>query len=180
MSPQQRERLAVEGYPSQEPEIGRSLWCMQDARRRTLRALEGIALDAVAWEPPDGGSTIGTVLYHIADIEADWLFVEVLEQELPPEVAALFPHATREADGGLTQVPGFTLDEHLQRLEHVRALLLDVYRGMSLADFRRPRSLEPYDVTPEWVLYHLMQHEAEHRSQIGSLRAGAERHRPGQ
>jgi uncharacterized damage-inducible protein DinB len=29
------------------------------------------------------------------------------------------------------------------------------------------------------VLYHLMQHEAEHRSQIGALRAVAQRH-PGQ
>jgi uncharacterized damage-inducible protein DinB len=35
--------------------------------------------------------------------------------------------------------------------------------------------LPPYDVTPEWVLHHLMQHEAEHRSQIGALRARAQR-----
>jgi uncharacterized damage-inducible protein DinB len=33
----------------------------------------------------------------------------------------------------------------------------------------------PYDVTPEWVLHHLMQHEAEHRSQIGAPRARAQR-----
>jgi uncharacterized damage-inducible protein DinB len=36
------------------------------------------------------------------------------------------------------------------------------------------RSLAEYDVTPEWVLHHMMQHEAEHRGQIGALRAGAE------
>lgn len=43
------------------------------------------------------------------------------------------------------------------------------------AEFRRVRSLPYYDVAPEWVLHHLMQHEAEHRSQIGSLRARAQR-----
>jgi uncharacterized damage-inducible protein DinB len=31
-----------------------------------------------------------------------------------------------------------------------------------------------YDVTPEWVVHHLMQHEAEHRGQIGELRVAAE------
>jgi hypothetical protein len=48
--------------------------------------------------------------------------------------------------------------------------LLDAYRRMDLAEFRRVRSLEDYDVTPEYVLHHLMQHEAEHHSQIGALR----------
>jgi uncharacterized damage-inducible protein DinB len=116
--------------------------------------------------------------YHIADIEADWLYVEVLEQPLPPEVVALFPYPTRDEQGHLTQVQGFSLEEHLRRLEIVRGLLLDVYQPMDLREFRRLRSLPNYDVTPEWVLHHLMQHEAEHRSQIGGLRARAERNLP--
>ncbi len=56
------------------------------------------------------------------------------------------------------------------RLKTVRARLLQVFQGMSLPDFRRARQLPEYDVTPEWVLHHLMQHEAEHRGQIGTLR----------
>jgi len=46
---------------------------------------------------------------------------------------------------------------------------------MNIHDFRRVRRLPDYDVTPEWVLHHLTQHEAEHRSEIGALRASAER-----
>ena len=41
---------------------------------------------------------------------------------------------------------------------------------MTLDEFRRPRSLPQYDVTPEWVLHHLTQHEAEHRGHIQGLR----------
>jgi hypothetical protein len=62
----------------------------------------------------------------------------------------------------------------VNRLETVRGLLLESYQPMDLPEFRRARLLERYDVTPEWVLHHLMQHEAEHRGQIRSLRAGAE------
>jgi uncharacterized damage-inducible protein DinB len=139
-----------------------------------MRELDHLTSVMIDWRPADNGSSIGTVLYHLADIEADWLYVEVLEQSMPPEVAALFPYPTRDKQGRLTQVEGISLEQHLNRLETVRGLLLEVYEQMDLSDFRRVRSLENYEVTPEWVLHHLIQHEAEHRGQIGSLRAGAE------
>jgi len=175
MDSQQKEYLIVDAHMSKEPEIGRWLWALQETRQRTMRGLSGLSPALVDWLPGDNESSIGTVLYHIADIEADWLYVEVLEQSIPPEVTALFPSATRDAQGHLTQVPGFSLEQHLSRLETVRSLVLDVYQQMELPEFRRARSLVNYDVTPEWVLHHLMQHEAEHRGQIGALRARAER-----
>ena len=175
MDSQRKERLIVDTLVSKAPEIGRWLWALQDTRLLTLRELTGLSPAMIDWLPGDNESSIGTVLYHIADIEADWLYVEVLEQPLPPDVAALFPHPTRDDQFRLTQVQGFSLEQHLSRLETVRGLVLDVYQQMDLPEFRRVRSLAEYDVTPEWVLHHLMQHEAEHRSQLGALRASAER-----
>jgi uncharacterized damage-inducible protein DinB len=171
-----RRNNVVELDLSAEPAIGPWLWAIQDSRQRTLEELEQVSPAMLDWLPPDHGSSIGTVLYHLADIEADWLYAEVLEQSFPPAVAALFPYPTRDAQGQLTQISGFSLAEHLARLATVRGLLLDVFQQMDLADFRRVRTLPYYDVTPEWVLHHLMQHEAEHRSQIGALRASAARH----
>ena len=54
----------------------------------------------------------------------------------------------------------------------VRESLVAVLRDMPLDEFRRVRRLEAYDVTPEWVVHHLLQHEAEHRGQIALLRRG--------
>ena len=170
-----RKKNIVDTHLSKEPEIGQWLWALQDTRQRTMEELDSVSLAMIDWLPADNESSIGTILYHIADIEADWLYVEVLEQPLPSMVAALFPYATRDAHGHLTQVQGLSLEDHLKGLETVRGWLLDVFQQMDLLEFRRVRSLPDYDVTPEWVLYHLMQHEAEHRSQIGALRARAER-----
>jgi uncharacterized damage-inducible protein DinB len=176
MEPQPKELLVLDDPLSQEPEIGRWLAALQDARLRTMRVLEGLSPAMCDWLPGDNESSIGTILYHMADIEADWLYVEGLGQEVPPEVmAAHFPYPTRDERGRLTQIQGFSLAEHLRRLATVRGLVLDSYRQMALAEFRLVRSFTHYDVTPEYVLHHLMQHEAEHRSQIGSLRARAER-----
>jgi uncharacterized damage-inducible protein DinB len=41
-------------------------------------------------------------------------------------------------------------------------------------EFRRPRHLEQYDVTPQWVLHHLIQHEVEHQGQRLDRRTEAE------
>ena len=168
-----RERKIIEPYPSRSPEIGRWLWALEETRRDLLGELRELPPAALDWQPAEGESTIGTILYHIALIEADWLYVEVLEAPFPPEIVALFPHETRDAEGRLVPVRGLSLDDHLARLDRVRARLLDAFQHMALDDFRRARALEHYDVTPEWVLYHLMQHEAEHRGQIAALRARA-------
>ena len=172
MTFQEKEYKIVEAHLSKAPDIGRWLWALQDTRQRTMRELDQLTPVMIDWRPSGNGSSIGTVLYHLAGIEADWLYVEVLEQPFPPEVDALLPYPIRDGQGCLTQVEGLSLDQHLSRLETVRGLLLGVYEQMDLSDFRRVRSLEHYDVTPEWVLHHLMQHEAEHRGQIGALRAG--------
>jgi uncharacterized damage-inducible protein DinB len=179
MESEARERLVVEAQLNSAPEIGRWLWALQDARQRTLRDVSQLDPAIIDWTAPGSGSSIGTILYHIADIEADWLYVEVLEQPFPPEVAALFPYATRDEQDQLTQVRGHSLEQHLKRLETVRGLLLGVFQPMDLSDFRRARSLASYDVTPEWVLHHLMQHEAEHRGQIGAVRESADRRQAG-
>jgi len=164
-----KEYFTVETYPSNTPEISRCLWMMQDTRSRTMETLKGVQQETLDWRPSAKENSIGTVLYHMADIEADWLYAEVLEESVPSDVMALFQHGTRDEHGHLSQAEGYRLDEHIKRLEVVRSLLLDVFQQMDLADFRRARSLPDYDVTPEWVLHHLMQHEAEHRGQIGSI-----------
>ena len=77
----------------------------------------------------------------------------------------------RDAAGDLTRVLGESLAQHLERLAAVRPILLDRLRPMPANDFHRPRVRPEYDVSPAWVIHHLPQHEAEHRSEIGWLRA---------
>ncbi len=159
--------IRITGCP---PEIGTALWILEEARKRTFEQL-GDAPDAMMdWVSEHERHAVGTLLYHIALIEADWLFTEVLETDYAPDIIALFPVAARDSSGRLSAFKGETFAEHKQRLAMVRSRVMDVFYNMDLDDFRRTRSLEPYDVTPEWVLFHLSQHEAEHRSEINSLR----------
>lgn len=64
-----------------------------------------------------------------------------------------------------------TLAEHLERLRIVRQHLLDAYNAMDEKQLKQKREMPRYFVTPEWIIHHLCQHEAEHRGEIGMLRS---------
>lgn len=176
------EILQVEALPGYEPEIGRWLWALQDVRRRTLRAVEGICVRVLDWSGPaedsgGGANAVGTLLYHIALIEMDWLYADLLCRPFPDRVLAEFPQDARTPDGRLTPMLGIALEEHVGRLQRTRAWLLHELEGMTLDDWRRPRAPEGagYRATPEWIVYHLVEHEAGHAYQIAQVRRRGER-----
>lgn len=153
------------------PEVGRWLAAMQDGRRDTLRELDGMSDGLVDRRPPGAENSIGATLYHVALIEADWLLDDIFGVPLgDSELAALFPLDDRDEGGRLTDAEGGTLDDHLRRLAQVRDVLLARLRPMTAEDFHTPRARERYDVSPAWVVHHLLQHESEHRSEIGWVR----------
>jgi uncharacterized damage-inducible protein DinB len=151
-----------------EEEIGRWLWCLEDVRRTLKTELMGISQDVLD-KKMDERQTIGSLLYHIALIEADWLYEEVLCSEWDPDIRSLFPLNVSSEKGLLTEMRGQSLDDHFYRLDKVREVFLSHFLSMDITDWRKPRVLEHYDVTPEWVVYHLIEHEAHHRGQIFQL-----------
>ncbi|WP_427110711.1 DinB family protein [Lysinibacillus xylanilyticus] len=84
---------------------------------------------------------------------------------------SLFSHEDRNEDDTLSHIEGQTLDEHLHRLQCVRDELLFHFRSMDIEDWRTSRKLPHYDVTPEWVIYHILEHESHHRGQIFQMLA---------
>ncbi|MGW6383428.1 DinB family protein [Peribacillus butanolivorans] len=164
----ERRSLLVSRLSEYEEEIGRWLWCLEDVRRTLLTELTGIS-QGILDTKMDERQTIGSLLYHIALVEADWLYEEVLVTEWDSEIRSLFPLECRSEEGSLTHIEGQSLEEHFYRLNKVREVFLSHFRSMDLTDWRKPRALEQYDVTPEWVVYHLIEHESHHRGQIFQL-----------
>jgi uncharacterized damage-inducible protein DinB len=163
-------RRIVEPLPGCDPVIGRWLWALENARRRTLATLDDMLPEALDAAPPVGRNTIGGLLYHIAGAEATWLYKNLLQVEFPREIAALFPDEIW-GEEGLPVFAGQPLSTYLDRLQIVRDQFLAVYKGMTLDEFREVGQRhywngDPYETTAETIINHLMQHEAEHRGHI--------------
>ena len=166
-------RFSVEPVADCHPDIGRWLAILDDARKRTnytLSLLEPQDLDA---EPIAGLNTIGTLLYHIALVDLNWVYDNMLQQPYPADVASLFPHPLQHADERLYVVSGWDLEAYRQRMAATRVKVHEVFKAMDGTAFHtileRVQDFGEYEMTPEAVLQHLAQHEAEHRGEIQIL-----------
>ena len=176
MTTDARDRLVLDPEEGLDPEIGRWLAAMEDARRVTLLELKGVTSEVRSMRVrPGSENSIGTSLYHIAVIEADWLFDDLFGQALETsELGPLFPYDVRDERGILKGVVGISLQDHLDRLARMRATLRREIGALSLDKYGPLRARDRYDVSGAWVVHHLLQHEAEHRSEIGWLRRHAD------
>jgi uncharacterized damage-inducible protein DinB len=158
-----------EGY---SPQVGALLAMTEECRGRTLRLVESLDPERIDTPPAWLGNSPASLLYHIAAIELDWLFAEIMAKDFPEETSVWFPHDVREESGRLTPVVRESKEHHLARLRWVRNLMRDELRFLSDDDLQVTRPTDGGNtVTPEWVLHHLMQHEAEHRGQLGEIQA---------
>jgi hypothetical protein len=164
----ERERLVLEPGAG-DPEIGRWLAALDEVRRDTVHVLSAIPAGAVDLDAGDGGDSLGTILYHVALVEVDWVYTDVLDRQgdIPRD---LFPYDDRVEDGHLTPVLGGSLAEHLDRLARTRDLVLGTLGSMSPEEYHRARPRERFDVAADWVVFHLIDHEVEHRVRLSALR----------
>ncbi len=161
-----------------EPLVGRYLTMLDDCRTLTIETIKSMRYDLLYWRRNQFDSNISDLLYHIALVEADWLYVDVLESRIPAELSPHLEYEDRDTHGRLIHIGTEELEASLDRLTKVRASLNKAYSTMDLAEFRRLRKGDRREVSPEWVLHHLLQHEAEHRGQINLLkRLGTEAER---
>ena len=153
-----------------EPLVARYLTMLADCRALTMESIKNLRFDLLYWRRNEVDSNISDLIYHIAYVEADWLYSDVLEQPLPKGLTQQLNYSDRDSQGRLVHVGVEELEFSLARLEKVRSELNRAYSRMTLAEFRRLRRSEKHDVSPEWVLHHLLQHEAEHRGQINLMK----------
>lgn len=162
--------LAVTPLPGFEPQIGRWLWALEEVRRRLQRDVSDISSSVIDWATPRRVNSIGTLLYHIAVTEIDWLY-EIVQTSRPAPIQSILPWPARTKEGRLTPVIGAAMNEHIQRLDLTRSHLLEHFRVVDLEEFRHSYAQADYDITPEWVLSHLLDHESRHWGQILALKA---------
>jgi hypothetical protein len=168
------EQRVISPVSAESEDLGRWLWAMEDTRARTLKVLDGVTPDELDWTGPGVENSIGSLLYYIALIEADYLCDDILGMdEYFPDLMVLFPVGDRDEAGRLSVMASVPIGEHLARLAEVRRRFIPEVSGFDRARLGRDRVLPDYGyvISPEWTLHHLMQHEAEHRGQIAAIRS---------
>lgn len=166
-------RFSVEPVPHCHPAIGLWLAILADARARLHFALRSVQESDLDAPPTVGINTIGTILYHLALTDLNWVYDNLLQEPYPDDVADLFPYPLIDQHEQLSPVTGWSLPAYEQCLAMARAKVHEVFKPMRIDVFRaivrREEDDGTYEMTPEAVLRHLAQHESEHRGEIQLL-----------
>ena len=166
MSGEERRRILLEPNAELTPRVGFIFSMMQKVRERTLRRLSEISPEEMDYSPHGRNiETIGTLLLHIAGVEWSWIFEDVGDTAMDYEK---WKHAfpLREY---IDQLTGQPLEFYIERLAEVRNEVFEWLKTINDETLDQIVHLGDTDVSIEWVLFHLIEHEAMHVGQMSIL-----------
>ncbi len=150
------------------PQISMFLKMLDDGTREWTDYLEDISEDAIVWQPYPDAHSIGAVMLHIANVEASWIQRIILGQERDPEELKTLMSEETDFNGEKWPTPPRkSLSWYFEQLQKVRDKTHKLVR-----DFEEPEKVVTYvdtDFTINWILHHVVTHEAYHGGQINLL-----------
>jgi len=158
--------ITLETEKNLSPRVGLLFSMMQKTREKLIDRIKELTPKEMDYSPHGRRiETIGTLLLHIAGVEWSWIFEDIGDTAMDYEK---WKHAfpLREDIDQLTKKgKKFYLD----RLSEVRNEVFEWLKTINDDDLYRLIHLGDTDVSIEWILFHLIEHEAIHIGQISIL-----------
>jgi uncharacterized damage-inducible protein DinB len=167
-------RIDLADRGGMEPQVGLFYTMQQELRRRVKAAVAELTPAQLAWVPEKSGNSIAELLLHIAEAELFWIQFVCMGQELTAEQNAdyrteLFgkPDAPPPAEH-----PVAWFVDKLDDASRITTAYYTTLTDLALAELKDFTDDEGnhYEFTVQWVLYHLLEHEAGHRAQMLTIR----------
>lgn len=142
---------------------------MIDTRNLLLKQIEDLTQEELDFSPDiDNIETIGTLLFHIADVENSWMFEAVEGKELDLETWKYAFPLRQQLNP--RQQTGKPLPHYINILNDIRDKVLKNLLKFNDNDLKKEYSNRFGTFDLEWVLYHNVQHESNHIGQINILK----------
>ncbi|MFQ5607142.1 MAG: DinB family protein [Candidatus Zixiibacteriota bacterium] len=155
------------------PKVGAYLAQMEDVRARTLKYINGLSHQQLSWHPNEKCESIATLLLHIAAAERSWIGEDIMRRPMEEWWKIAFP-----IRHGIEQISGQPLAYYTGVLKRTREETRQALE--TLTDDDLSREIEPLDpgdesnaerrFSIEWILYHMIEHEAHHKGQIAVMK----------
>lgn len=165
------QQISLNRPPGATSQIGGWLGALTEAREDLLATLADLTQAELHQELLPGAHSIAAILWHMANVELWW--IQSVLVGTPPDDSTRQRFGLTEPGEINTPPATWTLDRFLALLAEVRQATLTAYGSMLdqvfiTADRARPGGQRLY--APEWILFNLVDHEANHRGQIAMLK----------
>jgi len=148
-------------------------YMLEDIRKVTLKGISGLTKEQLFAEPVPAEFPIGAYLMHLAEADLGWL--KTLSGEKQPNDLKKRVYYSSwfdvPKDKYAPPTEPIEPEEYINAITAVRARLLDYIDKMTDEDLdtkikiKRSETVE-VEITKEWIIYHLIEHEAHTRGQM--------------
>jgi len=149
-------------------------YMLEDIRKVTLSGISHLSKEQLFSEPLKGEFPIGAYLLHFAECEISWL--EILSGASQPEDLKQKAYYDKWFDPSGSSDPPSSPPEifyYLDVLSAARKNLTDYMSGMKDSELEENITMKRKNsedtLQKQWILYHLIEHEAHHRGQMFML-----------
>ena len=151
---------------------------LEDVRNSLKNYANDWTREQLEQEPVPGFFSPAALLAHCAETEAWWIQM-VIEGKCvmggPQRLSRGWCKPFEEEEGGEPVAKGQPLKTYLFLLDRMRRHTCEVLKGMGAEDLDRSfpftdQDGQDFSFSLEWVLHHLVEHEAHHRGQFALLK----------
>ncbi len=167
MDGEEKTIISLEMTEELEPRIAQLYAMLQKVREKLLKRIDGLTKKELDYTPDEKSvETIGTLLLHIAAVEWSWIFEDMDGLEMDYEK---WKHAFSLRED-IPQIKGQGLQFYIEQLAEVREEVLKRLSDMTDSQLSHLVELNQAVVSIEWILFHIIEHEAMHIGQISMLK----------
>ncbi len=167
MDGDEKEIVSLQKTEDLEPRVAQLYAMLEKVREKLHKRVSDLSTEALDYTPnAERIESIGTLLLHIAAVEWSWIFEDLGGLEMDYEK---WKHAFALREG-IPQIEKKSLQFYLERLEEVREEVLERISLMTDNELNHLVELNHAAVSIEWILFHIVEHEAMHIGQISMLK----------
>ncbi len=166
MAEENKDRAAVDVTPVEglNLEIGLLLAMLDDNTQNWREELGDVPDEAVIWQPAPDMHSIGALILHIADVEANWLYeVAAGGARDEEELRRLLSKETQQYAIRWPVPPRQPLVWYYAQQDAIRERTRQTVRALN--DPNHIGTRRNKDFTLRWLLHHVITHEAYHGGQ---------------
>ena len=168
--------------PEDQAQIALFVAQLDDQSRRLAMSVDGLGVGDLEWQPRAGRNSTGMLLAHIAITEVFWIGVATgtTPDREPAERLCREILGIGQADDGMPAavdgghpavLAGWDLARYADLLDRARRYLKTTVGKWRDDDLAAATIYRDRESTREWILYHLVEHFAQHAGQAGLVLA---------
>lgn len=156
------------------PQIALFKWMLEDVRKVTLKGVEHLTKEQLFQIPVEGEYPIGSYLMHLGEVDISWLeIISGIKQSDELKKKSYYDMWYDPSEESAPPKEPLEIKDYIDTITETRQNFLDYISSLKDSDLDeiviQKWGTRESKLLKQWIIYHILEHEAHHRGQMFML-----------